>query len=1162
MPEASITSAGVEDFLSRWETSGAAERANYQLFLSELCDLLAVPRPNPTRPDDRDNTYVFERSVTFRHGIGRTSTGRIDLYKHGCFVLEAKQGSDRTAEHYPFTVKEEDACWQTSRRGTAVRGTRGWDVAMLKAKGQAEQYARALPVEEGWPPFLVVVDVGHAIELYSEFSCSGKTYLPFPDPGSYRIMLTDLDQGAIRDRLRLVWTDPQQLDPPKHSAKVTREVADRLALLAKSLEQAGHRPEKVGNFLKRCLFTMFAEDVGLIPKKSFSELMESLRGEADKFAPMAESLWASMKGGGFSPVLRERLLRFNGGLFEEAEALPISEEHLALLVEAAKADWKDVEPAIFGTLLERALDPEDRHNLGAHYTPREYVERLVLPTVVEPLRSEWDAVLAASVTLAHQEDQQGAASLVKEFHHKLCTVRVLDPACGSGNFLYVTFEHLKRLEGEVLNALEGFGESQALLDLAGTTVDPHQLLGIEVNPRAAAITDMVLWIGYLQWHFRTRGHVLPPEPVIKKFHNIECRDAVLAYDGTEPLLDPDGNPVTRWDGRTTKVHPVTCEQVPDDSAQVPVLRYLNPRKAEWPEADFVVGNPPFLGASTMRRSLGDGYVDALRSVWADVPDSADFVMYWWQQAADLTRSGKLRRFGFITTNSLRQTFNRRVLQQHLGGVPPLSLAFAIPDHPWVDSADGAAVRIAMTVGQLASDDAEGILSTVTAERTGSGEGMSVELATRRGVLHADLSAGANVAGALPLMSNGGLTHRGMQIIGSGFIVTPAEADALGLGRVSGLDGHIRPYRNGRDLTATSRGAMVIDLYGLTADEVLSRYPEVYQWVSERVKPERDQNNRTSYRDKWWIFGEPRKDLRPALSGLPRYIATVETAKHRTFVFLDRSILPDNKLVVIASDDAFVLGVLSSRVHVAWSQAAGSWLGVGNDSVYVKTRCFETFPFPKCDDTGKARIRELAEALEVHRTRQQSQHPDLSLTDLYNVLEKLRRGVPLTAREKRIYEEGLVSVLRQLHDELDAAVFAAYGLPVTLSEEEVLERMVDLNRLRARDEEYGVVRWLRPEYQVPQGVEAAARTGLETSAEDQARVFTHKAKLPWPKTLPHQVQAVRSVLLSAIEPRTAEAVARTFLRARTDKVGELLVTLAALGQAREVETGCYSTLRMH
>jgi len=497
-------------------------------------------------------------------------------------------------------VREEETAWLSGRRGTAVRGTRGWDVAMLKAKGQAEQYARALPVDEGWPPFLVVVDVGHAIELYSEFSRTGKAYLPFPDPSSYRILLADLEAPEVRQRLRLVWTEPQSLDPARQSAKATREVADRLALLAKSLEQAGHRPEKVGNFLKRCLFTMFAEDVGLIPAESFTALLESLKGEAAKFAPMAESLWATMKDGGFSPVLREKLLRFNGGLFEEPRRSP-----------SARSSWPsdrackrlaDVEPAIFGTLLERALDPEERHHLGAHYTPREYVERLVLPTVVEPLRYDWEAVLAAAVTLDGQGNRAGAVALVKEFHRNLCTLRILDPACGSGNFLYVTFEHLKRLEGEVLNALEGFGESQALLDLAGTTVDPHQLLGIEVNPRAAAITDMVLWIGYLQWHFRTRGHVLPPEPVIRKFRNIQCRDAVLAYDGVEPVVDGDGATVTR--GQPHDQDPRSPGTGARRDGRVPLLRYLNPRPADWPEGRYCRGNPPFLGAATMRRSLG------------------------------------------------------------------------------------------------------------------------------------------------------------------------------------------------------------------------------------------------------------------------------------------------------------------------------------------------------------------------------------------------------------------------------------------------------------------------------------------------------------------------------------------------------------------------------
>lgn len=1175
MIDASTTTAAVTEFLRRWEASGAAERANYQLFLSELCDLLGVARPEPTRPDDRDNAYVFERSVTFRHGDGTTSTGRIDLYKQGHFVCEAKQGSDQPGEKSPLAVLAAGVRWPTAKRGTAVRGTKGWDLAMVKAKGQAEQYARALPVGEGWPPFLVVVDVGHAIELYSEFSCTGKSYLPFPDPRSHRILLADLADEAVRERLRLVWSDPHALDPSKHSAKATREVADRLALLAKSLEQAGHSAEKVGNFLKRCLFTMFAEDVGLIPHDSFTALLESLRGKPETFAPMAESLWATMKDGGFSPVLRERLLRFNGGLFEDAEALPIGEEQLALLVEASRADWRDVEPAIFGTLLERALDPQERHHLGAHYTPRDYVERLVLPTVVEPLRAEWEAVLVAAVTVTAQGDKAGAIALVKGFHHKLCHVRVLDPACGSGNFLYVTFEHLKRLEGEVLNALEGFGEQQAALELAGMTVDPHQLLGLEVNPRAAAITDMVLWIGYLQWHFRTRGEVLPPEPVIKKFRNVVCRDAVLDYDGTEPVLDGDGKPTTRWDGLTTKTHSTTGEQVPDETAQVPLLRYLNPRRAVWPEADYVVGNPPFLGAATMRRALGDGYVEALRTAWQNVPDSADFVMYWWQQAAELTRYGKLRRFGFITTNSLRQAFNRRVLQQHLSATPALSLAFAVPDHPWVDAADGAAVRIAMTVGRPATEGIEGTLATVTAEREGNGEGVLVDLSVRQGVLHADLSAGANVANAGALAANSELANRGVQLFGSGFIVTPTEAAALGLGQVPGLECHVRPYRNGRDLTDKPRGVLVIDLFGLSAEAVRDRFPEIFQWVLERVKPERDQNNRASYRINWWVHGEPRKELRKALAGLPRYIATVETAKHRTFLFLDAAILPDNKLVVIASDDAFVLGVLSSRQHVAWTMAAGSTLE--DRPVYVKTTCFEPFPFPDVKEDQRQKVRAIAERLDAHRKRQQELHPGLGLTDMYNVLARLRAGEPLSAKEKAIHEQGLVAILWQLHDELDAAVADAYGWPADLSDEEVLERLVALNAQRAREEAQDVVRWLRPEYQKPTTAQLAKQTNLNLGTEVTAPVATAKSKkfpvrrdpragndttpkpkAHWPKTLPEQVQVVRATLVAAVGPVTAETVARTFQRARTDRVAELLATLAALGQVREVEPGAYTS----
>jgi SAM-dependent methyltransferase len=313
---------------------------------------------------------------------------------------------------------------------------------------------------------------------------------------------------------------------------------------------------------------------------------------------------------------------------------------------------------------------------------------------------------------------------VKEFHRKLCRARVLDPACGTGNFLYVTLEHLKRLEGEVLDALHGFGESQGVLEDAGMSVDPHQLLGIEKNPRAAAIADLVLWIGYLQWHFRTRGDATPPEPVLKRFHNIETRDAVLAHDAIEIVTDTTGQPVTSWDGRTFKKHSITGEDVPDETARVPLERYVNPRPAEWPQADYVVGNPPFIGKSRKRDVLGEGYVNALTSAY-DVPESGDYVMYWWDKAAHLLRKGKIRRFGLITTNSLKQTFNRRVIESHLTAKDSLSIVFAVPDHPWVESADGAAVRISMTACEKGLR--EGKLYTVINETRGSGDERSVLL---------------------------------------------------------------------------------------------------------------------------------------------------------------------------------------------------------------------------------------------------------------------------------------------------------------------------------------------------------------------------------------------------------------------------------------------------
>jgi hypothetical protein len=1146
-------------FIARWRDASGSERANYQLFLTELTEALDLPRPQPATGQARDDAYVFERRVDIAHADGSVTHGFIDLYRRGCFVLEAKQ-----------TGLELDSG--------------GWDRAMLRAHAQADAYARALPADEGRPPFIVVVDVGRSIELYADFSRSGATYVPYPDPAHHRIRLADLHHDAIRQRLRRLWLEPLKLDPSREAARVTRAIADQLARLAKALEAQGHAPQRVAHFLMRALFCMFAEDVGLLPQQdgvgAFTGLLHSVRDRPDAFVPALQLFWQTMNHGGFDGRLLAPIRRFNGGLFAHPDVIALTPEQIDLLLQAARADWRQVEPAIFGTLLERALDPAERHALGAHYTPRAYVERLVLPTLIDPLRADWQTVQVVASAALQQGKPQQAIAEVRAFHHRLCHTRVLDPACGSGNFLYVALEHMKRLEGEVLNLLADLGDTQGRLEMAGLTVDPHQFLGLEVNPRAAAIAEMVLWIGYLQWHYRIHKSLDSlPDPVLRDFHNIEHRDALLAYDRVELETDEAGRPLTRWDGRTTKPHPVTGEPVPDETARVPIERYVNPRPATWPEADFILGNPPFIGAANLRRALGDGYAEALRRTWPDVPDSADFVMVWWHIAALAVREGRARRFGFITTNSLRQIFNRRVVEAHLKAAPnPLRLAFAIPDHPWVDAADGAAVRIAMTVG--CRDAREGLLQTVIAERDTGEDALDVTLAAREGVIHADLSIGADVTGAVPLQANLGISCPGVKLHGAGFIVTPEQAAGLGLGQQAGLDRVIRPYRNGRDLTDKPRGVMVIDLFGLTADEVRERYPAIYQWVVERVKPERDQNNRASYRQNWWIFGEPRREWRAMSAHLPRYIATVETAKHRLFQFLDAAILPDNMLIAIASDDAFHLGVLSSRVHATWALATGGRLGMGNDARYNKTRCFETFPFPDADtgltDALRERIRHHAEAIDAHRKRVLATHAELTLTGLYNVLEALRAGQPLSPKEQAVHQAGLVSVLASLHDELDEAVLAAYGwsdlaaplvgrpgattpLPdkppeQAAAEEELLARLVACNARRAAEEAQGHVRWLRPAYQHPHG-QAAVQTTVALDGTDEAAPAAGPSAtgpLPWPQALREQIAAVRAAL--GPTPQPAATLAARFVRRPLPAVEAVLAALADLGLAVQTPEG--------
>ena len=814
----------VETFIGRWTArEGGAERANYQMFLAELCDVLGVPRPQPAGADTALNDYVFERAVRTRDSDDVASSKRIDLYKKGCFILEAKQsrlpGAKNAIPGQLSMLGEEPE--RLGRRSAA----RNWDVMMQNARRQAETYVFLLDASHPAPPFVITCDVGHAFEIFADFTGTGRAYGQFPDRKGFRIYLEDLRKAETRELLAKIWTEPASLDPARESARVTRAIARRLAEVSKALE-AKHPPEEVAHFLMRCIFTMFAEDVDLLPKGKFAELLAGCIDSPNAFVPLVEELWAKMdepqEARRFFSAFRETVRYFNGNLFKGARAFPLGREEIGELLEAAKAKWTEVDPAIFGTLLEQALEPSERKKLGAHYTPRSYVQRLVEVTVMEPLRDDWQKALTKAEAAKEDGKDDEAAKIVRAFHHQLCATRVLDPACGTGNFLYVSLELMKKLEGEVLETLARLGANESL-GLERETVDPHQFLGLELNPRAAAIAELVVWIGYLQQHYRTRtGH--PAEPILKAFANInfghrEGYDAVLTWDGY-PLPT-----VVEKDGKRVETYP-------------------NARRPDWPEAEFIVGNPPFVGSKFFRQRFGDGYAKLLWLVHKHMNESADFVMYWWDRAAELLTRKKtpLRRFGLVTTNSISQVFQRRVMERHLTAKTPISLIFAVPDHPWTKATkDSAAVRIAMTVGKAGKWDGT-LWETVSEEALDTDE-PRIDFSRKAGPVNSDLTIGVDVTKAGELTANLGLCSPGVKLHGAGFIVTQGEAVHLGLGRRPGLERHVREYRNGRDLTSHSREALVIDLLGLSADAARRDFPEVYQHLTERVRYDLDENGR-------------------------------------------------------------------------------------------------------------------------------------------------------------------------------------------------------------------------------------------------------------------------------------------------------------------------------
>lgn len=632
----------------RWAGAAPAERSKAQSYVSELCEALGVEKPRP------GGDYRFEYPVRVVNRDGSETTNFVDLFKRNHFLLEAKdQGTDD-----PDTI------------------------LLRKAYGQARTYAGS--VDGGPPPYVMVLDVGRNLLLwdrwsgaYGGFNAATRIFLPTLHENSDAIVL-----------LRDVFENPDARNPNIESANVTKDIAEQLANLAASLEDRGYEQERIARFLIRCVFTMFAEDTGLIPDYPFTHAIDEIGFESpEEFGVALASLWRAMDEG--SRFGLKKFLRFNGHFFRDQEVLPLTKQDLGVLRLAADSRWDMVEPSIMGTLLVRALDREERHRLGAEFTPREYVERVVRPTVEEPIRERWTAVQAEVLQLRNpagktertrRDHERQARERLRDFHTWLRGLSFLDPACGSGNFLYVTLAIVKQIELEVLRAIE---EITGAPELAVEEVGPWQFHGIEVKHWAREIAELSLWIGYHQWWRRTHGHTLPPEPVLRDTGTLECRDAVLAWDAIvedADLARPDPTPRVR--------HGLIGLLVPDTTARLHYYRYENPRPAEWPRADFIVGNPPYMGGTRMREAFGDGYVDGLRTAYSEVREGADYVMYWWARAAREVAAGRTIRAGLITTNSITQQRNRTVVEEETQG--QAHVIWAVADHPWVDEVGTAA----------------------------------------------------------------------------------------------------------------------------------------------------------------------------------------------------------------------------------------------------------------------------------------------------------------------------------------------------------------------------------------------------------------------------------------------------------------------------------------
>ncbi len=943
------------EFIDKWRASELKERSASQEHFIDLCRML--DEPTPADADPAGEWYCFERGARKDSG----GDGWADVWKRGCFAWEYK----------------------------------GRRADLDSAFDQLRQYALALEN----PPLLIVSDMVR-FRIRTNWTNSVSV--------THEFTLDDLADGATRDKLKWAMSDPEQLRPGETRQAVTERAATTFAELAQGLRDRGHDPQTVAHFVNRLVFCMFAEDVGLLPGNMFTRMLEHARRRPEEFADLARDLFGAMSTGG--RIGFEAVAWFNGGLFDDDTALPLDREGIETALRAAALDWSEIDPSILGTLFERGLDPDKRSQLGAHYTDRDKIMRIVDPVIVRPLLAEWEAAKVGIAAMIERADaarssaaqtrlRRQADQALRAFLERLRRFTVLDPACGSGNFLYLALHALKDIEHRVQLEAETLGLARGF-----PAVGPANVKGIDINAYAAELARVSVWIGEIQW-MRRNGFSNSTDPILDPLDTIECRDAILASDDSEP---------------------------------------------DWPEADVVIGNPPFLGGKLLIGGLGEDYVSRMFAAWKHrVPREADLVCYWFVKAGGQLAAGRSKRVGLVATNSIRGGANRRALQAATDGRPIFD---AWSDEPWV--IDGAAVRVSLVC--FSADD------EYKPEKRLNGEiadEIHADLTAKRG------GAGTDLTGAKRIPVNFGAAFMGDTK--SGPFDIPGDLAREWLRLPANPNGRpnsdvLKPWVNGMDVTRRPAGKWIVDFGWEMSEAEAALYEAPFTHVREHVWPKRQRNRASAVKRAWWRHERPRPEMWRALDGLTRYIATPTVAKYRLFVWLDAGICPDHQLIVIARDDDVTFGILHSRFHEAWSLRLGTWLGKGNDPRYTPTTTFETFPFPVelSPDISAADYADDPRAVVIAQaTRRLVELRDrwLNPPEWVEWVDEPVPGYPrrpvardemaakaLKARTLTALYNARPQWLADSHAALDAAVAAAYGWDARITDDEALAKLLAMN----------------------------------------------------------------------------------------------------------------------